>query len=292
MISYAQNFEDVMLARAFRTRETGFYIDIGAMDPSHDSVTKHFYDLGWSGINVEPDHRFYEKLVAERPRDVNLELAVGDAEEERIMYMFETSGISTFNPTARDRFAEAGHSHQEAIRQTTTLARICEQYCQGPIDFLKVDVEGWEEQVLSGADWAKFRPIMAVIESIEPCTYAPSWHGWEPGLLQAGYTHVYDDGVNRFYLSDDHLALQESFRLPPNIFDGFVPAAVVEARLERDLAQAKVEELSDKLDRAMGRATAAQLTTEQRGTSAKKSPSAAKSTQRRTKATRPRTRKS
>ena len=54
MISYAQNFEDVMLARAFGDRRDGFYIDVGACFPDVASVTRHFYDLGWNGVNVEP----------------------------------------------------------------------------------------------------------------------------------------------------------------------------------------------------------------------------------------------
>ena len=53
-ISYAQNFEDVMLRRVFAELDTGFYIDVGANDPSADSVTKAFYDAGWHGINIEP----------------------------------------------------------------------------------------------------------------------------------------------------------------------------------------------------------------------------------------------
>ena len=71
MISYAQNFEDVMLARAFAGKTEGFYVDVGAMDPVDGSVTKYFYELGWSGINIEPDEEYYKRLVADRKRDCN-----------------------------------------------------------------------------------------------------------------------------------------------------------------------------------------------------------------------------
>ena len=74
IISYAQNAEDVRLARLFDS-SSGFYVDIGAGDPTEFSVTKHFYDRGWSGINVEPGPAF-ERLEQQRPRDVNLRLAV------------------------------------------------------------------------------------------------------------------------------------------------------------------------------------------------------------------------
>ena len=63
MISYAQNFEDVILQRVFHTCDQGRYIDIGGYDPTIDSVTKHFYDRGWSGVNVEPVARFHKKFM-------------------------------------------------------------------------------------------------------------------------------------------------------------------------------------------------------------------------------------
>lgn len=71
-LSYAQNFEDVMLHRAFRNVERGFYVDVGAFDPTHDSVTKAFYDRGWNGINIEPIPEYHARFTAERPRDINL----------------------------------------------------------------------------------------------------------------------------------------------------------------------------------------------------------------------------
>ena len=77
MISYAQNFEDVVLDRVFKNVRQGSYIDVGAYDPVEDSVTKTFYDRGWSGINVEPVKTLYQKLVHQRPRDQNMNVAVG-----------------------------------------------------------------------------------------------------------------------------------------------------------------------------------------------------------------------
>src|SRR6202163_2212891 len=77
--SYAQNFEDVMLARAF-PGSSGFYVDVGANDPDIDNVTRHFYERGWSGINIEPLSVNSEELRKKRPRDINLEMAVGEQE--------------------------------------------------------------------------------------------------------------------------------------------------------------------------------------------------------------------
>src|SRR5687767_10524500 len=86
LISYAQNFEDVMIARLFPHDYCGFYIDIGAAHPTHLSVTKHFYDSGWSGVNVEPLPRFFQKLAAARPRDINLQAMIGAADGGRTFF--------------------------------------------------------------------------------------------------------------------------------------------------------------------------------------------------------------
>ena len=67
MISYAQNFEDVILQRVFHACDQGRYVDIGGYDPRIDSVTKHFYDRGWSGVNVEPVERFHQKFESSGP---------------------------------------------------------------------------------------------------------------------------------------------------------------------------------------------------------------------------------
>ena len=77
-ISYAQNFEDVLLNRVFRDKLDGLYIDIGALHPTFDSVTRAFYDRGWSGINIEPIQDFYNAICQERPRDINLNIAISD----------------------------------------------------------------------------------------------------------------------------------------------------------------------------------------------------------------------
>ena len=76
-VSYAQNFEDVILHRVLKEVKKGFYIDVGANDPVIDSVTKAFYDDGWHGINIEPVSEWFEKLQLVRPNDINLQTGVG-----------------------------------------------------------------------------------------------------------------------------------------------------------------------------------------------------------------------
>ena len=106
MISYAQNYEDVILNRAFGGKPRGFYIDVGAWDPTVDSVTKHFYDLGWSGINVEPAAEPFRALQTERPRDLNLQVALGDCRAMGNFYEVADSGSLDVSPRSPYRSSE------------------------------------------------------------------------------------------------------------------------------------------------------------------------------------------
>lgn len=94
-VSYAQNFEDVMLWRALKGVESGFYIDIGAQDPVSDSVSKAFHDLGWRGVHVEPTADYAQRLREEREGDPVLQAIVGPATDQSVIYQIEGTGLST-----------------------------------------------------------------------------------------------------------------------------------------------------------------------------------------------------
>jgi len=242
-----------MLRRVFGERKQGFYIDVGAMDPVLESVTKWFYDDGWHGINIEPNKFFFEKLVNERSRDVNLNVAIGEHGGEKPLYVFEQYGTSTFDPANRDRFVELGYSCEEKLVPVATLAAICAEHASESIDFLKVDCEGWENFVLRGADWERFRPTVLIVEATEPMSTVPSWHEWEPFLTEtARYEFVYFDGLNRFYVPRERSELRSHFDRPPNVLDNFQiwPTIRAEnriAQLEHELRvkQHEIEDLAN-----------------------------------------------
>ncbi|MGL6076608.1 MAG: FkbM family methyltransferase [Fimbriiglobus sp.] len=202
-VSYAQNHEDVVLARVFPSHQ-GFYIDIGAASPTHHTITRHFYELGWTGINVEPLRRFYDQLVEYRPKDTNLNFAIADNDESRPFYVCEDSiGMSTLDRGIASHLP-ATALNEDLLIPCMTLASLCEQYVDDrQIDFLKIDVEGYEKQVLQGMDFQKWRPIVLLIEATEPGTTIPSHHDWEPIAINAGYTFTLFDGVNRFYVRNE-----------------------------------------------------------------------------------------
>jgi len=235
LVSYAQNQEDIMLWRALRHVRDGFYIDVGAADPDDLSVSKTFYDLGWRGINVEPNGRYFATLCKARPRDINLRVGVGREAGSEIFFNVIGTGLSTFDRDVAMDHRARGYDVVEQTFEMTTLAEICRQHRPaGPIHFLKIDVEGTEGDVLAGADFAAFRPWIVLVEATVPLSQATSCAGWEPLLTGQGFCFVWFDGLNRFYLSEEMTGeLREHFRVQPNIFDNFVPLPELRRRVEQ-----------------------------------------------------------
>jgi FkbM family methyltransferase len=222
-ISYAQNFEDVMLHRVFGSVVNGFYIDVGAWHPDIDSVTRHFYDMGWTGINIEPSKTYFKLLKKRRPRDMNLDVAIGSRTRKQDYIEVTGSGLSSLDEQTTERVKRYGFASQRYSVSVTTLQKICEQHCAGKvICFLKIDVEGFEREVVESLDWTRNRPIVVVVEAVHPDTRLPMWESWEQILLDARYLCVWFDGINRFYLRRESEELTKHFIVPPGIADGFV----------------------------------------------------------------------
>lgn len=231
-VSYAQNYEDVMLARALRGVEQGFYIDVGAQDPVNDSVTKALYLRGWHGINIEPVTYWFERLQADRPRDVNLQLAVSDGPGSLHLFEVVDSGLSTTDAGFASRHAEAGHQIRESDVQCVTLDSLCDEHRVDCVHFLKIDCEGAEAAALRGLSLQRVRPWIILLEATEPNSQTPAYEEWEPLLIERGYHFVYRDGLNRYYVADEKRELDQDFLYPPNVFDNFVRAPEAEAREE------------------------------------------------------------
>jgi FkbM family methyltransferase len=258
-ISYAQNFEDVMLWRALKHIDQGFYIDVGANDPDQDSVTKAFYERGWRGINVEPVPQWFERLEKERPRDINLQLALGAEPGEIMIYEIPDTGLSTAEKKfAEQHEAERGYQSRMLSVKMDTLSRVCERFHLSPIHFLKIDVEGAEKAVLQGADFGKTRPWIVLVEATFPNSVEESYSDWEPLLLNAGYEYAYFDGLNRYYVADEHENLKAAFKTQPNVFDQFVISKQLESERRALEAEAKVKEVEQRASQAEARARQAE----------------------------------
>ncbi len=248
-VSYAQNFEDVLLWRALRDVEAGFYIDAGASHPDTDSVTRAFHDRGWSGINIEPEPEACLRLAAARPRDVTLQLALGAAAGEAVLHVVDGTGLSTLEPAVAA--SHAGMDTRPVTVRVDTLAAVCAAHVRRDIHFLKVDVEGSERAVLAGADFSRWRPWIVLVEATAPMTATETHAAWEGLLLDAAYGFVWFDGLNRYYVAaEHHERLAPAFRLPPNVFDNFVRAADSEWARRIHTAETDADAQRRRADRA------------------------------------------
>ena len=256
-ISYAQNFEDVMLWRALKHVGRGFYVDVGAAWPDEHSVTKAFYDRDWHGINIEPNPVFHGQLHERRPKDINLLVAIGDREDTRTMNFLGNTGLSTLDDAIAQKHLRDGRSLKRRQVQVTTLAAIWRQHVPAgqAVHFLKVDVEGFEEAALRGNNWTINRPWIIVAEAMLPTLQVESCVAWEPILLASGYQFAYADGLNRFYVAEEHADLLPAFTYPPNVFDGFILSVQQQAETQAaqaneraSLAETQVVEANERAD--------------------------------------------
>lgn len=217
MTSYSDNFEDVLIRRAFPDEARGFYIDVGAYEPVDHSVTKHFYDAGWRGINIEPNPAPFAKLNAGRDRDVNLNIGLSNREGRLTLYEAPSACWSVDPDFLTGYFGADRAALVERSIPVTTLAKVCERHVpEGEvIHFLTIDVEGHEREVIEGGDWSRWRPRLVMAEANGADT-------WGPTLVAAGYAFVLFDGVNRLYVRDEDRHLIPTLSVPVNVSDRFL----------------------------------------------------------------------
>jgi FkbM family methyltransferase len=222
-ISYAQNSEDVLLWRALGHVKDGFYIDVGASDPVEHSVTKAFYDAGWHGINLEPLPAHAAAFAEQRPRDLNLAIAAGSQQGELTLYdVPAVRGWASPKQSVAESHRAEGHQVAELKVPVRTLASVCEEHVQGEIHFLKIDVEGFEGEVLQGMDFGRWRPWVLVIEATLPGRRETSHDTWEHLVTGQRYRFAWFDGLNRYYVAEEHPELLDAFGVQPNVFDAFI----------------------------------------------------------------------
>lgn len=217
--SYAQLSEDVVLFRALQDIGQGFYIDVGAHDPTIASTTKAFYDRGWQGINIEPVDSWFHKLEKERPLDINLKVAAGNHQGALRFFEILDTGLSTASIEFARNHELAGFKVMEKQVEVTTLNAICDQYKPAVIHFLKIDVEGLEKEVLEGVDLRSIRPWIIISEATVPLSQVETHLEWEHLLTDNDYTFFRTDGLNRFYCANEHSDLLPILREPLETFD-------------------------------------------------------------------------
>jgi len=167
--AFGQCGEDLIIDAVLGMPADGFYVDIGANDPTFLSNTRRFYDRGWHGVNVEPNPKLCQAMSASRSRDANVNAGIGAQNGTLPFYRLDPDQLSTFDEEVakvyiRDR---PGTVIAEVMQvETMTMASLLDSHVpQGvSIDFMSIDVEGRELDVLGSNDWARWRPELVLLE--------------------------------------------------------------------------------------------------------------------------------
>lgn len=213
-LSYAQNLEDYHLDRVFGDQKTGTYIDVGGGHPLADNVSFWFYLKGWRGLVVEAQENLADMYRHLRPEDRVVSCLAGRSNGEAEFHVVER--LHGFSSTVRELAAGAaqfGAPYRTIMKPMRTLASLIDEAGIRTIDFLKIDVEGAEAEVLAGMDFSRHRPRVICLEAARPGDMAQNAQDWEAALVAHGYAFAFDDRLNRFYVADEAEALIARF--PP-----------------------------------------------------------------------------
>ncbi|MGE0126742.1 MAG: FkbM family methyltransferase [Blastocatellales bacterium] len=167
LLSYSQEGEDMILRRIFDDRQKGFYVDVGAHHPQRFSNTYFFYVRGWRGINIDAMPGCMDLFNAIRPNDINIEAAIAGERRELIYFMFDDPALNSFDEAlSRSRDKTAYNIIGERAFFTKTLAEVLDEHLPPDqrIDFLSIDVEGLDLEVLESNNWARYRPCCVLAE--------------------------------------------------------------------------------------------------------------------------------
>jgi FkbM family methyltransferase len=219
-LSYAQNLEDYHLDLVFAGQQTGAYVDVGGGHPVADNVSFWFYLAGWRGLVVEPQQALADIYAHVRPRDRTVSCLAGRAEGEAEFHVVDK--LHGFSTTVREHAAGTGQfgtTFKTIVKPVRTLAALIAEAGLTAIDFLKIDVEGAEADVLAGMDFERHRPRVVLVEAVSPGSMAEAWGAWEPDLLARGYRFAFFDRLNRFYVAEESKDLAARFPAEPAAWD-------------------------------------------------------------------------
>jgi len=168
-LSWAQEGEDQILRRIFELKKVGFYIDVGAHHPKRFSNTYLFYKRGWRGINIDAMPGSMYSFNKTRPRDINLELGVAEKKTQLDYYVLNEPALNGFSrDLSQERHtAESSYLIKDVIKvDVFHLHEVLDHYLPAgqSIDFMSVDVEGLDFQVLRSNDWNRYRPTYVLAE--------------------------------------------------------------------------------------------------------------------------------
>ena len=202
---WSQEGEDILLDRIFGSKKNGFYIDVGAHHPMRFSNTYLFYQKGWSGINIDAMPGSMKEFEKYRRRDINLELGVAQQKGILDYYVFNEPALNSFSAKlSKGRNLEKNNYHVIKIIKIKVkpLREILAYHLKGQkIDFLNIDVEGFDLNVLQSNDWSKYRPRFVLVELLKSSLHNIGQHKIVKFMKEQGYA-VYAKQANTVFFED------------------------------------------------------------------------------------------
>ena len=171
ILSYAQEGEDLILTRLLEGKRAGFYVDVGAHHPVRFSNTYYFYKKGWQGINIDAMPNSMTPFNKLRPRDINLEVGIGKEATSSTFFIFNEPALNTFSETeaqAKDGLDDYYIIDNKEVRIQPIREILDKHLLEGQvIDFLSIDAEGKDLEVLQSNNWDKYRPTFVLVEDLQ-----------------------------------------------------------------------------------------------------------------------------
>ncbi|WP_426327662.1 FkbM family methyltransferase [Pedobacter sp. R-06] len=190
--AYSSEGEDLILKRIFDKKQHGVYIDVGAHHPFRVSNTYLFYKQNWTGINIDPMPGSMAVFNRHRPKDINLEMGVSEAKQQLTYFIFNEPALNTFSPEKVKEYSQAANYRVIAEKKIETwpLADILDKYLAKDvaIDFLTIDAEGLDLEVLRSNNWDKYRPEYVLAESPPFEVFQPDRSELCQFMQQIGYS--------------------------------------------------------------------------------------------------------
>jgi FkbM family methyltransferase len=164
--SYSFGSVDLLVNYFFKYKKKGIYLDVGCQHPVSNNNTYLLYKKGWSGVNIDLDKKSIDLFNLVRKKDININTAISSGVSEKKLYFYhDKSAINTLNKEVSN-FQSAKVKEVRTIK-TNSLNNILEQNNINKIDYLNIDVEGHEIDVLLGLDIRKYLPDIVSIEYLD-----------------------------------------------------------------------------------------------------------------------------
>ena len=164
--SYSFGSVDLLINYYFKNKQKGVYLDVGCQHPISNNNTYLLYKKGWSGINIDLDFKSIQLFNLARSSDININATVSSGEFTKELFFYhDKSPINTIEKKIAD-YQSAKVTEVRSV-ETKTLNDILTDNLINKVDYLNIDVEGHEIDVLNGFDINKFSPDIISIEFLD-----------------------------------------------------------------------------------------------------------------------------